>query len=1023
MVQGGGSNTCTEGSNGQDSCGAMYHYACDSSGTCQKVSGYGTDSCTYTPGGGNSCYTGSGSYSHLACINNACITVNSSGANECAAAGSSCFEGSNHKECYQGTCTLLGNSGTDSCASVGTSCGTTNMGRECINGTCVSVDFVVPTGGNSCDTPGQPCSSSGNNGNNNNNSGSCGDGTCNNGETCSTCSQDCGGCNNICTNTSPGTNKMQGCLWGDKNLGSSGTGGSGAGSVNQLGNAPTESTDTSNPGTTVAINESTDPSGQNTGSNYSIRWQGTFTFPEGTYAFNAGSDDGYRLFIDGNSSYFMNDWGDPHGYRPQTANLSISGQHTLKYEYYQNEGGAKAYLAWTQVVGCGTSNGGTFVTAPSTNLCSVGTAGTVSANGSSWNWTCTGSDPSNSTDSCSAHTPAPTISLSPTAMTFNGVSGSGTPPSQLLTITNSARLPSKYDYNNDGVVNTADLNILEAVAGGSQSCPSGKTCDINGDGSVTVTDVQLFINMVSAATLNWTSGSVSGKTGTWCRNDTSSGTLYPGAVQQTSISVSSPSNVGSFTDCGIRISDPNASNNPQDLALTYVVSANPNNNATSSAPTISLSPSVMTFNGVSGGSAPAGQTLTVSDAVSGTALNWKATTDQTWCHASPLTGTAPNGSPSSVTVTMDAPSNTGTFTCNVTVSDNGSTPPAGNSPQGIVATYIVQPSDTCSGSDCGFCNSGVCGGNGGGNSSDSVAATAARCPSTGISLSWLTAQGTVPITYNIYRNTTGGVPSVGNLLSASPVSGIAYTDPVTSGGPYYYWVQSISGSQTSPDKVAANTNSSGGISPTLAYSCSGSASNGVANLLTSDKDIIAINGVGINYPNSGPQACNATTDALPSNVSLNIGDSVTFQINLCNTSASSPASQIVVTDSMTNLQQVPNSPTYWNAWYNGNALIYSSSPTASADHYYVTGTAPNQSLVFNLTGSGDNVLADGPPQSLTYQAQLITPAGATGNSSRFMNSFTAVFNPGSGPNQSVTRSTPYIPFYIGNVLPSIQEIP
>jgi hypothetical protein len=449
-------------------------------------------------------------------------------------------------------------------------------------------------------------------------------------------------------------------------------------------------------------------------------------------------------------------------------------------------------------------------------------------------------------------------------------------------------------------------------------------------------------------------------------------------------------------------------------------SANPITCPAAVQPSISLSPSTMSFSGVSGGSAPAGQTLTVSNPGVGSTLKWKVATDQTWCHASPATGTAPNGSPSSVTITMDAPSNTGVFNCNVTVSDNGSTPAAGNSPQGIVATYTVKPSDTCSGSGCGSCSGGLCGG--GGSSSNSVAASGATCPSTGVTLSWTPAQGTSPITYNIYRNTTGSSPSAGNLLSASPVSGISYTDPVTSAGPYYYWVQSSSGSQTSPDKVAGNTNSSGGVSPTLSSSCSGSGSGGVANLLTSDKDIIARNGTAINYPNSGPQSCNATTDSLPSNVSLNVGDSVTFQINLCNSSSANPASQIQVTDNMTNLQRIPGSSD-WGARYNGTSLIYDGTTNSGqANHYYVIGSAPNQTLVFNLSSPADNIGVNS-AIPLTYQAQLITPPGASGNSSRFMNSFTAVFNPGSGPNQSVTRSTPYIPFYIGNGGPSIQEIP
>lgn len=49
---------------------------------------------------------------------------------------------------------------------------------------------------------------------------------------------------------------------------------------------------------------------------------------------------------------------------------------------------------------------------------------------------------------------------------------------------------SKYDLNGDGVVNSADVQIAEAQADGSQQCTDG---DVNGDGKCNVEDVVLEI--------------------------------------------------------------------------------------------------------------------------------------------------------------------------------------------------------------------------------------------------------------------------------------------------------------------------------------------------------------------------------------------------------------------------------------------------------------------------------------------------------------------------------------------------
>jgi hypothetical protein len=59
---------------------------------------------------------------------------------------------------------------------------------------------------------------------------------------------------------------------------------------------------------------------------------------------------------------------------------------------------------------CGSSNAGSFLTAPSNNLCSTGIASTITGSGS-WGWTCTGSN-GGTTVACSANvTPTNTVSV------------------------------------------------------------------------------------------------------------------------------------------------------------------------------------------------------------------------------------------------------------------------------------------------------------------------------------------------------------------------------------------------------------------------------------------------------------------------------------------------------------------------------------------------------------------------------------------------------------------------------------
>ncbi len=80
--------------------------------------------------------------------------------------------------------------------------------------------------------------------------------------------------------------------------------------------------------------------------NFSVRWQGNFTFAAGTYKFSAVTSDGMRVYIDGN--LMLNMWRNqpPYWYTFSTA-LS-QGTHLVVVEYYEQTNGATASLSWQQ---------------------------------------------------------------------------------------------------------------------------------------------------------------------------------------------------------------------------------------------------------------------------------------------------------------------------------------------------------------------------------------------------------------------------------------------------------------------------------------------------------------------------------------------------------------------------------------------------------------------------------------------------------------------------------------------------
>src|SRR5215211_4102880 len=82
--------------------------------------------------------------------------------------------------------------------------------------------------------------------------------------------------------------------------------------------------------------------GVNTDS-FTARWVGTFDFEASDYEFTVTSDDGIRLWIDG--QLLIDQWKDQAATYRATKTMT-AGEHEIEVEYYENVGSAVAKVSW-----------------------------------------------------------------------------------------------------------------------------------------------------------------------------------------------------------------------------------------------------------------------------------------------------------------------------------------------------------------------------------------------------------------------------------------------------------------------------------------------------------------------------------------------------------------------------------------------------------------------------------------------------------------------------------------------------
>src|SRR5215213_5522589 len=80
---------------------------------------------------------------------------------------------------------------------------------------------------------------------------------------------------------------------------------------------------------------------------FTSHWVGTFDFEASGYAFTATSDDGIRLWVDG--QLLIDQWKDQAAATYKATKAMTAGEHEVKVEYYENAGLAVAKVSWAKV--------------------------------------------------------------------------------------------------------------------------------------------------------------------------------------------------------------------------------------------------------------------------------------------------------------------------------------------------------------------------------------------------------------------------------------------------------------------------------------------------------------------------------------------------------------------------------------------------------------------------------------------------------------------------------------------------
>jgi glucose/arabinose dehydrogenase len=246
--------------------------------------------------------------------------------------------------------------------------------------------------------------------------------------------------------------------------------------------------------------------------NFSVRWSGQFSFPGGSTTFTATTDDGVRLYLDGN--LVIDRWIDQSTTTITATTQVTAGMHMVKVEYYDHQATAVARVNWT-TTGSNAPPTPVIDTPPPTLTYAVGDAisfsghatdtedGTVAASGLSWTL-------------IQHHCTTQTTCHTHLVQTWSGVaSGSFNAPDHdypsylelQLTATDSGGLSSTTSVNLhpktvDLTFNSSPSGLSLVVGSSASTTPFTRTVIINSSNSISATTPQT-LNGTTYAFVSW----------------------------------------------------------------------------------------------------------------------------------------------------------------------------------------------------------------------------------------------------------------------------------------------------------------------------------------------------------------------------------------------------------------------------------------------------------------------------------------------------------------------------------------
>ena len=237
---------------------------------------------------------------------------------------------------------------------------------------------------------------------------------------------------------------------------------------------------------------------------FSVRYRMNST-KKGLYVVNVGSDDGGRLTVDGNLIYA--DWGDHIVNAHPNVLMSLTGNSSLLYDFYENGGGNEVYFQYpTQSLVLANN-----LTANLTQNICVGSTGTaisgdiygalpagitLSGTGYQWSYSTTPAGVRTNITGATGAIYTPDVSVAP----FNTPGTYYIFRNAILSSTNNVA-PNPYIATNESNVATLTVNALPTLSGASQAATvcagSAATINLTGLLASSTSTVAYSINSVA----------------------------------------------------------------------------------------------------------------------------------------------------------------------------------------------------------------------------------------------------------------------------------------------------------------------------------------------------------------------------------------------------------------------------------------------------------------------------------------------------------------------------------------------